>query len=227
MGPLSLVFLLGVAISVVGAGYVIYLVYKAVFEKSTAQVAIPIPPVTAKTVVVLDGNSLMPGVAAPLQKLLGDGYEVRNVAIAGQTTLDMLINSKDVDVNLNSPNVVLVAWELRNDMLANDRMPVSAVDVLQTYCQDRKKAGFQKILVMNTIKSTKTGWGGAWNDITHEQVNAQLQKRWSNFADGLIDVAAVPALSDPSYLAYFLPDGTHLTSDGHAAAAAAIAKAIL
>lgn len=187
--------------------------------------------------VVADGNSLTSGIGGtggitwPLlaNGLLADA-SVKNVVVnkgvSGQNTPQMQADAAtDIDPLLGvvASKKVLVAWELYNDINSGGATVTTAVDHLEAYCLARRVAGWEKIIVCNTLNEKLSV---AWTAGTQAAVNAELASRYVGFADALVDLAAITELQDNTNTTYWSADQVHLVNAGYALVAAAIQTAV-
>lgn len=146
-----------------------------------------------------------------------------NVAVAGQTTTQMLANgSTQVDSLFASgkENIVIVL-EGTNDLgMLQDATAV--YDNLIAYCNARRAAGFK--VVIGTIPPSIFFSGT--QETRRQTVNTNLRANWATFADALADFAADSRLSNNLNSTYYT-DGTHWTQAGCQAAAEIVAMALI
>lgn len=148
---------------------------------------------------------------------------IYNVAVAGQTTTQMLANgSTQVDSLFASgkENIVTVL-EGTNDLgMLQDATAV--YDNLVAYCNARRAAGFK--VVIGTIPPSSFFSGT--QETRRQTVNTNLRANWATFADALADFAADSRLSNNLNSTYYT-DGTHWTQAGCQAAAEIVAMALI
>jgi lysophospholipase L1-like esterase len=105
---------------------------------------------------------------------------------------------------------VAVVWAGTNDLAGHHETPQQIFSVLRQFSRNERRLGF-KIFVMTMISRVE-------DDQDKNPYNAMIRAFCSDFADGLIDVAANPALGangaykNPEYF----QDGIHLTDKGYA-----------
>ena len=125
----------------------------------------------------------------------------------------------EIDPLLATPHerAVLVAWEW-----LNDPADVSArMAHMVAYCQARRAAGWQVIVLTNTSNANEVPMDVA-------DATAYIRANWPSFADGLADVAVDPRIgaagqyADPAYFV----DGVHMTSAGYGIVAGIVKTAI-
>jgi lysophospholipase L1-like esterase len=189
----------------------------------------------SQTQIVFDGNSLTAGVGASqgnsypeqVQRLLPHRYTAVNVAVSAQTTRQMMADAAGQVDRLIQPDDrnILVAWEGTNDLYFGASSD-EAYTRLRQYCRDRRAAGF--LVIILTILPRAVPGIPADFETSRQAVNRQIRLSWPEFADALVDVATLPHLGqagdelDPRYYA----DTIHLTDEGYALVARAVAKAI-
>lgn len=157
--------------------------------------------------------------------LVLDGFtisDVYNVAVSGQTTVNMLADEATQVYPLWrwARQNYLIAWEGTND-LRDGATATQAYDNLVLYYSNGQTAGFQCVAM--TILP-RTGQPLSF-ETRRIEVNNNLRANWPSFSDALADVAADPRLSDPNNTTYF-SDGTHLTAAGNAVVAEIVANAL-
>lgn len=184
--------------------------------------------------VVCDGNSLTAGVGATggqsyptqLLALIGGNarYRLLNKGVSGQTTPQMTADAAtDIDPQARDfLQPFCVAWEITNDIVVNGANGTTAYNNFVTYCTGRQAAGFTVIAltVLDRVDFTST-MRGYRND-----ANTSLRANWATFSSALVDVAAIPELSDYTNTTYFT-DGVHLTNAGYALVADAVYDALV
>jgi lysophospholipase L1-like esterase len=111
----------------------------------------------------------------------------------------------------------LILWCGTNDI----HWQYKAEDILgavSKWSLARKAVGWKVYVV--TLQSVQ------WNNSIRNQVNALLRDHWKDFADGLIDIAALPEIgTDDSFNnPHWFSDGIHLTPAGYDLVRKKIAK---
>ncbi len=179
---------------------------------------------------VFDGNSLT-SVVSPIAAIRvnypalfvqatppASGLIVSNLAVSGQTTLDMLTRAPLVDAKYSSgPTNIVVAWELTND-IAHGATAQDAFDHMVTYCQGRRAVGWTVVCLTGTPRGKNNPPDAATFEATRQATNTLLRSDPSAYCDALIDVGGdgcvlgVPgAENDPVYY----PDTLHLSTLGN------------
>ncbi len=188
---------------------------------------------------VFDGNSLTNTVVPPARAAIaypdqvwtlihrGIGLRSANLAVSGQTTLDMIGRGSLVDACLSDgPTNVLVAWEVLND-LRHGASGEDAAAHWRTYCEARKAAGWT--IVMMTATPTSINAGVDYEG-RRQTANAILRADWPDYADALVDVGATTsALGYDGAENYPMnyPEKLHLTTVGNAIVAQMVADALV
>jgi len=183
--------------------------------------------------VVCDGNSLTFGYAVPKQgypeqlfPLLGSAW-VTNFGVNALTTPLMTSRAAaTIDPRLDEGvgENVLVAWEVRNDLVLNLATAATAYSNLVTYCQARQAAGWT-VIVLTVLPSTGGDEPGDF-EASRGTVNTNIRNNWATFADALCDVAANGNLDDSTDATYFQADQVHLKAAGYAVVAGLVEDAI-
>lgn len=137
-----------------------------------------------------------------------------NVGISGWT-LQQMYASAPIDVNplFNSRAGlnVLVIWGGTNDISVSGQSPQQAFANLQAFAQRQRQLGWKVIVATMIARSGFNTQKTALDNL--------IRQNWTQFADGLSDVAANFNLGDDNAttnLTYYQPDGTHLTDTGYA-----------
>lgn len=118
------------------------------------------PAATIKPNIVIDGNSLAKGYLSSFggyTKVFKDaGYNVTNVAIGGQTTLQMITNHADVDSAIKD-NTILIVDEITNDLFYGATVDTALARV-QRYIDERKKLHPNvKVIVVSPTPRSNAG----------------------------------------------------------------------
>jgi hypothetical protein len=129
----------------------------------------PLQGSSQPTDIVFDGNSLTAGLGAspgnsyPEQamRLLPRSYTWHNLGVSAQTTVQMAADAADQVDALVDPSArnVLVVWEATNDLFFGAG-PEAAYGHLVSYCQDRRRAGYQ-VIVLTLLPRSEPGAAGA------------------------------------------------------------------
>jgi hypothetical protein len=186
-------------------------------------------------VVVWDGGSIIsghgadPGFEFPAQTLAMVPRACRSyVTWTGSAKIaDMLAEAPyEVDAHHDSSadlNVCLVqvgGGDFRRDLTA-----AQVYEALRSFCLARRAAGF-RVLVLTVLPSNRPE--------TFEAVrlvyNVMLRDGWSQFADGLVDIAADPRIGDTDDELdgqFYLGDQLHLTNAGNAVMASIAAPVLV
>lgn len=174
--------------------------------------------------VIAIGNSITEeynstdGQTYPAQ-LLGmlPGWDVVNLGIGGQTTLQIAARSTETDLLFDSTRSknVLVFLEGTNH-LGSGASSQEAYNAIRDYCLARKAAGFKVVVVTIPPRSDLAvgGQGGAGQLLFEEKrtwVNTQIRLNWATFADALADLALDPDMgpNGASQNTAYYSDGVH------------------
>ncbi len=191
---------------------------------------------------VFDGNSLT-SVASPVasqrvpypdQTVLlfrrGIGLVWSNLAVSGQTTLDMLTRAPLVDACLSAgPANVVVAWELTND-IGHGASGIDAADHFMTYCSDRRAAGWTVVALTGTPRGKNNPPSPAAFEVERQIANTILRDTAPDYCDALVDVGATECVlgfdGADNYPRYYL-DKLHLSTSGNAIVAQMVTDALV
>jgi lysophospholipase L1-like esterase len=151
-----------------------------------------------------------------------------DLGVPGQTTPMMAADaSTEVDPLARGRRpAVLVVWEGTNDLLYGTDPPFDAEAAfahLASYCRDRRRAGY-RVLVLTVLPRE----GPEEFERARTALNARLRAGWSDFADGLADVAAERTIgrAGAEFDACYYRDTVHLTPAGYALVAVRVARAV-
>jgi lysophospholipase L1-like esterase len=185
-----------------------------------------------KVNLICDGNSLTFGTGSTagndypsqLRDLLGSGYWVTNVGVGGKSTASMISGGAEtVDTRQDSwnPRNWLIAWEGTNQLVISTAQ--AAYDLMVQYCQERRAAGADKIIVGTMLPAEFT------TEEKRQQYNTLIRTNWASFADAMADVGDDPTIGqegDNLNLTYYT-DETHMTDAGYAIVAGIFEDAVL
>lgn len=174
--------------------------------------------------VVYEGDSLTAGTglgsasterfsALVADALVADGqtWTTNNISTASDTLTDM---EGDVATELtplyNVANTnLLILWGGTNDLHAGDDGE-TVYNRLRTYVEDRVSEGWEVWVLSCIARDSAT----AGYETERLDFNARLRATWVEFADGFIDLAALPEFQDFDDLTYYQNDGIHITAAG-------------
>ena len=115
---------------------------------------------------IFDGNSLTAGLGStggrtyPAQVLSQlPMYDGTNFGVNGQTTTQMASDAASQIDPLVSPANILIAWEIRNEIVVGGATAQQAYDRFVSYCQARRAAGWQVIVLTAVPKPRVTSLG--------------------------------------------------------------------
>ncbi|HXB12189.1 MAG TPA: SGNH/GDSL hydrolase family protein, partial [Bacteroidia bacterium] len=179
-----------------------------------------ISPANTNQVVVVDGDSITEGagfgVATPYPGLLTLSEpatnNISNMGVQGLTMAQLRTGaSLAVDPFYQvATQATVVVWGGTNDIAINGRTGIQIISDLSTYCKARRAIGWKCIPV--TMVS-RTGF-----DTGKNSYNTLIRQNWSEFADGLADVAADPSLGADgasTNTLYIQAGGVHPTQNSH------------
>lgn len=142
-----------------------------------------------------------------------DAYPGRNLT---QMTAESPLCADVMGAKAGVRKVALV-WETTNTLMANTNA-AATLALLQSYCAARRAAGFS--VLVGTCLNRGDGYGAFNTD--RLAVNASILANFSNYADGVVDFAAITELQTISNATYFNVDQIHLTDAGYQKAADAV-----
>lgn len=148
-------------------------------------------------------------------------FGVVNCALGGATIAHIARRAQMVDslAGVAEENWLLV-FELTNTLRQNLGDVQATYDQHRAYCQARRALGF-RVLIGTGISRNQELFYGTPTNFTHAQMtqlNDLIRDTYREFADGVVDFAAVPELGRedaPLNTTYFW-DGVHLTGAGYA-----------
>lgn len=213
--------------------------------------------------IYVDGNSISAGQGSTSNNSYPEQLErlyplfknyfssINNYAVGGQTTLDMISDAPtQIDpLFISGKNNILLAWEIRNDMVVNYPTPQEAVNNFKTYCLGRKTANPDlKIITATVLPSWYNSYSGdttatGYNLLKSNTliVNQLLREQYTSFCDYLIDFETItdfglyPANEQDGYVFntsirpienFYYTDGTHPNNNGYRIIANEFNKAI-
>ena len=182
---------------------------------------------------ICDGNSLTAGAGSTtgndypsqLRTLLGSGYWVTNVGVGGKNTAQMIsggAESVDSRQDFWNPRNWLIAWEGTNELGISTAE--GAYDLLVQYCQERRAAGANKIIVGTMLPADGR------SEVERQEYNDLIRTNWDSFADAFADVGDDPTIGqtgDNLNLTYYNADKVHMTDAGYAIVAGIFEDAVL
>jgi hypothetical protein len=185
-------------------------------RRGRTSIKLPLPTITK---IVIDGNSLGVGLGSTFggyQKLLEDsGYSISNISISGQTTLQMIQNSLDVDSSIHDGNCILVVDEITNDLwygVSSD----TAYERIKRYCLERKQL-YPNLLIV-VITPTPRSNPGTPSLFEFNRISL-IQKLKNNhtFCNILADVGSNPIIgyNGAEYNTNYYYDLVHHTDEGY------------
>jgi lysophospholipase L1-like esterase len=145
-------------------------------------------------------------------------YNFINLGISSANVEDLnTYESTNIDQLVNqSHKFVLLVWIGANDYAT----PLSAfTQDLTAYWQKRRAAGY-KIIAFTVLPR------GDKSPLEQVAMNDWIRDNWKSYCDGLVDVAVVPELQDPTNLDYFNKDEIHLTDAGNTIVAKLVSQAV-
>ena len=197
---------------------------------TTTTVAPTTTTVLTQAVIVFDGDSLTSAKTYPTETVLRlkDVLAVTafNAGVGGQDTADMLDRGAEyVDVHYDGtkPYNICVAWETVNDISGMKMTAAQSLANMKAYCLARRAAGF-RVIVCTGLPSVHVDY-----EEQRQIYNATLRSTYTDFADGIADLAADPRIGDSGdeHNATYYVDGTHMTTAGYNLVGDIVATAIL
>jgi lysophospholipase L1-like esterase len=187
--------------------------------------------------VVFDGDSrtisssfaiAYPTVCMAASGVAAKRYGFYNSGVSGQTIAQFNADAAtEVDAQYRSQfNNIAVVWGGVND--ANAGASVQTIyDRLVTWCRARQRAGF-KVLVCTEIDAQDAGRNSVgWHSTMYPALNTLIRTNYGSFADGIIDLGAVPELQNALNTVYFNADAVHPNATGYAVIGATAAAVII
>jgi lysophospholipase L1-like esterase len=183
-------------------------------------------------VYVADGDSLTQGIASPylqaypwhMEQRLPRGVVVYNAGWAAKTLAGpagLVARYGGFTAKLFNPHArqnVISVFAGTND-IQEGRDDSEVFGLLKQYATLARKTGFKVVLTTIIPRASFT----PKMEGIRTALNAMIRKNWKNIADGLVDLAANPAFSDPGSTAntnLYAEDGIHLTDFGYQIVAA-------
>lgn len=136
------------------------------------------------------------------------GITTQGLSALATTSIDPLLAGK-------TGRSVLLFWEGTNDLVLNKSTAEAAQQAIKEFCLARRKAGWQKIIVLNVLPRSNTD---AAFETERVKLNQLMRDNYLNYADALIDIAANAEIgnagAENNKINY--ADGVHLTAQGGA-----------
>jgi lysophospholipase L1-like esterase len=165
---------------------------------------------------------------AQTMALLGNGFDVVNLAVGGQTTTIMNSQaSTRVDPVCSDARLrnIIVPWEITNDLFFGATKE-AAYSAYVTYCTNRRARGF-KVVAVTVLPRSDPGTPGDF-EVSRAYCNSNIVSNWATYADALADVAAnttIGETGDQTNATYYV-DLVHMTNAGYGIVAGIVAPAI-
>jgi lysophospholipase L1-like esterase len=187
---------------------------------------------------VFDGDSITFGYNVPASSypaqcvaaLTDQSYAMYLVAIGGSTWAALIARaatSIDPIYDARPAKKIVCAMAGTNDLWACGTGAGAAVFAqVVAYCQARRAAGWQVIVLTMLPCATSAVDKGASFDTEQVALNAAIVAGWAAFADGMVDVASNANLSDANDTTYFYADKMHLNATGYGVVAGLVKTAI-
>lgn len=148
------------------------------------------------------------------------GRGVGNWAVTGSGTAAMIARAAanvDTQIHPGATNTIVV-WCGVNDALGLTAQQI--YDNLHAYCEARRAAGWNRVIVCGEIDAVTAGWNAKY-----QALNVLLAAD-HHFADGYAALGDNVNLQDHTDVVYFNGDGVHLTAAGYAEVAAVVAPVL-
>lgn len=160
------------------------------------------------------------------------GNIAHNVATAAQTLYPTIIYDAPNQVDSNHISTghknIAVLWAGTNDLYYNKKLTASGLhELIQDWCSGRKAAGFKVIVCTITPRSDLFIPGNF--EERRQILNALIREHYSEYADGIADIAADPRLGDAGdeLESMYYTDKVHMTPTGYAIVAGIVRDAII
>lgn len=180
---------------------------------------------------VIDGNSQGDGaalsdttkrygtVAAAILGGTAAGYTYKNFAVAGQTTVNMnsdAVSQIDGSYVAGKSKNYLAAFEVENDALLNPGSSSATLySHISSYWSGRKTAGYYVIAMTSPLRGVYTTVQDLTINQRIEAVNTSIRSGTSDY-NTLIDIPAIPRLSNFRSRVGFINDNLHFNVSGQA-----------
>ncbi|HAM57214.1 MAG TPA: hypothetical protein DCQ64_18130 [Candidatus Rokubacteria bacterium] len=187
-------------------------------------------PLDGDYLLACDGNSLTygygatPGVDAypdVVMASLPGSWDLLRPKISGDSTGGLIAKAPtwiDPFLARTKPyaKTILVFMEGTNNM-NGATTPAEELAYWHTYCDARRAAGWDKIVVMTVLPASVAQRGAGW-EAKRTDFNALLRAGYTDFADVLVDIGAhaVIGLEATTADGTYYVDGLHLTAAGYA-----------
>lgn len=186
----------------------------------------------SSAIIVFEGDSLTYGAFStdPYPNQMQDDLiyspdlTIHNVATSGDDADIMLSDAQaQVDAYYNAAKAynIAILWAGTNDIGTHERSAETIHANLSAWCSGRKAVGFRVLICTLTANShTYSGYSPAQYaqiQTTIGELNTLIQENYTDYADGLVDLAADPILGDYTRSQtdqVYWTDGLHLTAAG-------------
>ena len=177
--------------------------------------------------IVCDGDSLTEGYPktttwaqsypGQLDTAYSGANAVRNVGVSGKAISQLLTDAATkfdwLYATVYAKNICVI-WAGINDILLLNRTAAAIYADLVTYCQARQAVGWQ--VVICTLTPSQYSGQPVDTQTRIDTINTNIRNNYTDYADGLADLAAEANLSDPTNTTYFNADKLHLKDAGQA-----------
>jgi hypothetical protein len=174
----------------------------------------------------LGGGGVDPTTPYPTQLASLTGLSAINIGIGGKTLVAMdadYASHTAPNYSPTSANILVIEGGI-NDCYQGGT-PSGTAAAIRSYCAKARATGY-KVYIMTLTPSLGYGWSGS-NESLRQAINTDRRTNWASYCDGLIDVAASSAMSDPMNSTYFQSDLLHWTTAGNAVVANLVKTAVL
>lgn len=162
----------------------------------------------------------------------GQGNIGHNVATGAQTLYPTMIDDAhgQVDSNLFATRYrnIAVLWAGTNDLYYDEKLTASGLhEYIRDWCSGRKAAGFQVIVCTIAPRSDPDIRENF--ECRRRILNSLIREHYSEYADGIADIAADPRLGDigDELDNRYYTDKVHMTATGYSIVACIIRDAII
>lgn len=155
--------------------------------------------------------------AHPAGSIACGGYGVGNWARSGWQVSEMASDaSTRIDTQLGTGRNILVLWGGVNDAAAGATAQ-TIYDRIESYCLDRRAAGWDKIIICTEIDAQSAALNAVnWHSTIYPALNILLTAGYADFADYLVPLGADSRLQDALDTTYFDADALHPNATGQA-----------
>jgi len=186
--------------------------------------------------ILFDGDSLTAGSGATdpyprqVMRRMAGAIKWKNLGKGGRRVEDMLKTAGtrvDPLFDARLGRNVVVVWGGSNDLALMDHEPSVVYQNIRNYCLGRERRGFVVLVLTLLPRSDRFAKNF---EVRREAVNQMLRTTWSQFASGLVDVAADPLIGPAGAERnrhYYVRGDVHLNNQGQAVVAGHVVAGLL